>query len=77
MENQKKVDNTKREFMKKFGAYAATAPVGMYMLMTPSASAHACSSHGTSFGGFKQKHEFKPQKEFKIKKMKKEKHSKH
>lgn len=38
------VDTKKREFMKKFGKYAATAPVGMYMLMTPSASAHASSS---------------------------------
>ena len=58
METQKKVDNTKREFMKKFGAYAATAPVGMYMLMTPEASAHTCSSHGTWFGGHKPKHHF-------------------
>lgn len=37
------VDTTKREFIKKFGGYAATAPVGMFMLMTPSASS-ACTS---------------------------------
>ena len=33
------VDAVKRDFLKKFGVYAATAPVGMYMLMTPSTSA--------------------------------------
>ena len=38
------VTSTRRDFIKKFGTYAATAPVGMYMLMTPSASAHATSS---------------------------------
>ncbi len=32
------VDQTKREFMKKFGKYAAVAPVGMYLLMGPGAS---------------------------------------
>lgn len=37
------VDTTKREFMKKFGKYAATAPVGMYMLMTPSMSSAVSS----------------------------------
>ncbi len=42
LENE--VDTTKRDFIKKFGTYAATAPLGMYMLMTPSASAHACSN---------------------------------
>ncbi|WP_457744852.1 hypothetical protein [Sulfurimonas sp.] len=42
------IDSTKREFMKKFGSYAATAPIGMYMLMTPDASAKVCS--GTNGG---------------------------
>ncbi len=32
------VDEAKREFMKKFGKYAATAPVGMYLLMGAGAS---------------------------------------
>ncbi|WP_300364639.1 hypothetical protein [Hydrogenimonas sp.] len=32
------VDAAKREFMKKFGKYAATAPLGMYVLMSPVAS---------------------------------------
>lgn len=36
---QSDVDSKKRDFMKKFGSYAATAPLGMYMLMTPSTSA--------------------------------------
>jgi len=40
---EKAVDSTKREFMKKFGGYAATAPIGMYMLMTPNASAYCVS----------------------------------
>ncbi len=42
---QNEVDSTKRDFMKKFGVYASAAPFGMYMLMTPSASAHAGSSN--------------------------------
>ena len=37
------VDAKKREFMKKFGTYAATVPVGMLMIMTPATSAHASS----------------------------------
>jgi len=49
------VDNTKREFMKKFGVYAATAPVGMYMLMTPSASAHAMSDQNNGWGNGDQR----------------------
>lgn len=44
-QRQENVDSTKREFMKKFGGYAATAPVGMYMLMTPSSSAACTSGH--------------------------------
>ncbi|WP_456452204.1 hypothetical protein [Hydrogenimonas sp.] len=32
------VDAAKRDFMKKFGKYAATAPLGMYLLMGPGAS---------------------------------------
>ena len=37
-EEMAEVDEAKREFMKKFGKYAATAPVGMYLLMSPTAS---------------------------------------
>ena len=37
-EEMAKVDEAKREFMKKFGKYAATAPLGMYLLMGPGAS---------------------------------------
>ena len=36
-------DEMKREFMKKFGKLAATAPVGMFMLMGPGASKAAAS----------------------------------
>jgi|GEM_PF-2315328 len=32
------VDVQKREFMKRFGKYAASAPLGMYLLMGPGAS---------------------------------------
>ncbi len=52
VENERQeVDEAKREFITKFGKYAATAPLGMYLLMTPSAS-HAqasgsmCHMHG-------------------------------
>ena len=31
-------DETKREFMKKFGKYAASAPLAGFILMTPSSS---------------------------------------
>jgi hypothetical protein len=45
------VDVTKREFMKKFGRYAATAPLGMYLLMGPGASkaqaSGSCVVNGT------------------------------
>jgi len=44
------IDSTKREFMKKFGSYAATVPVGMYILMTPSTSAAAGSGGGSGSG---------------------------
>ena len=37
-ERNEVVDAKKREFMKKFGSYAATAPLGMYLLMGPGAS---------------------------------------
>ncbi|WP_457595987.1 hypothetical protein [Hydrogenimonas sp.] len=41
------VDEAKREFMTKFGKYAATAPLGMYLLMGPGASrAQASGSAG-------------------------------
>jgi len=52
---ENKVDSTKREFMKKFGTYAATAPVGMYMLMTPSTSAHATSNQNNGWGNGDQR----------------------
>jgi len=45
-ETNTEVENTRRNFIKKFGKYAATAPVGMYMLMTPSQS--AAHSSGSS-----------------------------
>ena len=45
------VDDIKRGFMKKFGMYAATAPVGMYMLMTPSTSAAVGSGSYSSSNG--------------------------
>ncbi len=35
---EKEVDEAKREFMIKYGKYAATAPLGMYLLMGPGAS---------------------------------------
>lgn len=37
-------DEMKREFMKKFGKLAATAPLGMFLLMGPYQSAAAASS---------------------------------
>jgi len=37
------IDSVKREFIKKFGTYATTVPIGMYMLMTPNASARVSS----------------------------------
>ena len=52
MTTHEEVDKTKRAFMKKFGTYAATAPLGMYILMTPSTSAHAssCVTNATPLG---------------------------
>jgi len=47
---QHEVDAQKREFIKKFGKYAATAPLGMYLLMGPGASkaqASGSSCHTT------------------------------
>ncbi|BDY12404.1 hypothetical protein [Hydrogenimonas cancrithermarum] len=41
------VDEAKREFMKKFGKYAATAPLGMYLLLGAGASKAQASSTGT------------------------------
>ena len=37
-------DEMKREFIKKFGKLAASAPVGMFMLMGPGASKAAAST---------------------------------
>jgi hypothetical protein len=48
---QSDVDSKKRDFMKKFGTYAATAPLGMYMLMTPSTSAAVQSGSSTRVKG--------------------------
>jgi hypothetical protein len=50
-EESTEVDASKREFMKKFGKYAATAPLGMYLLMGPGASkaqasGSTCHRHG-------------------------------
>lgn len=35
---EEQLDSRKREFMKKFGTYAAGTPFAMYMLMSPSDS---------------------------------------
>jgi hypothetical protein len=44
-EIEKIADTTKRDFIKKFGSYAASAPLAGFVLMTPSASsAHVCSN---------------------------------
>lgn len=46
-EIQEVADEQKREFIKKFGKYATSAPVGMFVLMTMGASkAHAGSDTG-------------------------------
>ena len=45
--NENEVDEAKREFMKKFGKYAATAPLGMYLLMGPGASKAQASGSTT------------------------------
>lgn len=50
-EEMGEVDEAKREFMKKFGKYAATAPVGMYLLMSPSASKAQASGSTTHCHG--------------------------
>lgn len=39
-------DLLKREFMKKFGSYAATVPFGMYLLMSPSQAKAGFSDMG-------------------------------
>ena len=42
-------DSTKREFIKKFGGYAASAPLTGFILMAPSSSrAHAASGTGNA-----------------------------
>ena len=38
-------DATKRDFIKKFGSYAASAPLAGYILMTPNASARSNTSN--------------------------------
>ncbi len=45
---EKKADEQKREFIKKFGKFATSAPVGMFVLMTMGSSkAHAGSDTGS------------------------------
>ena len=48
---EKEVDEAKREFMIKYGKYAATAPLGMYLLMGPGASKAQASCSGGHHGG--------------------------
>ncbi len=43
IKHREEVDAAKREFIKRFGKYAATAPMGMYLLMSP-VSSHAQAS---------------------------------
>lgn len=43
-EIEKIADNKRREFIKKFGSFAATAPLAGYILLTPSSSAAAVTS---------------------------------
>jgi hypothetical protein len=43
------VDEVKREFMKKFGKYAATAPLGMYLLLGAGASKAQASSTSSTY----------------------------
>ncbi len=45
-EGRAEADQKKREFIKRFGGYAATAPVVMYSLMSPRRSAAAASDTG-------------------------------
>ncbi|WP_457593121.1 hypothetical protein [Hydrogenimonas sp.] len=49
------VDEAKREFMVKYGKIAATAPLGLYLLMGPGASkaqaSGSCGHHGGHHGG--------------------------
>ncbi|BBG66318.1 hypothetical protein NNO_1615 [Hydrogenimonas sp.] len=44
------VDEAKREFMIKYGKFAASAPLGMYLLMGPGSSkaqaSGSCGHHG-------------------------------
>ena len=57
-EEMAEVDEAKREFMKKFGKYAATAPVGMYLLMSPTASKAQASGSTCHTGGVIKIHGF-------------------
>jgi len=43
------IDKNKRDFVKKFGTYAASAPLAAIMLMSPSTS-QAVSSQGLAHG---------------------------
>ena len=45
-------DKKKREFIKKFGKYAASAPLAGFALMTPSSSLAAGSGIGKLIGRF-------------------------
>jgi len=51
-EETMEVDAAKRDFMKKFGKYAATAPLGMYLLMGPGASKAQASGTCSTQGSF-------------------------
>ena len=47
---ENEIDEAKRDFMIKYGKFAATAPLGMYLLMGPGASkaqaSGSCGHHG-------------------------------
>ncbi len=52
-EVEKIADSTRRDFIKRFGSFAASAPLAGYILLTPSASAASItSSIEVSFTGF-------------------------
>ncbi len=51
---ESEIDEAKRDFMIKYGKFAATAPLGMYLLMGPGASkaqaSGSCGRHGRHRG---------------------------
>ena len=44
-------EELKREFIKKFGKYALSAPVGVFLLMSPNLAKKAIASSGGNDGG--------------------------